>query len=105
MVGARCQGPTTERSRCGTLRAGARCTPPTGHADEVGAVALSADGRRAVSGSGDKTLKVWDVESGQELATLQGHDGAVMAVALSADGRRAGRRACRAPAYAKRSEE
>jgi Cdc6-like AAA superfamily ATPase len=41
-----------------------------GYAGGVGAVALSADGRRAVSGSSDHTLKVWDVESGRELRAL-----------------------------------
>ena len=35
-------------------------------------MALSADGRRAVSASWDKTLKVWDVETGRELRTLEG---------------------------------
>jgi hypothetical protein len=60
-----------------------------GHADGVWGVALSADGRRAVSASGDDTLKVWDVESGRELRTLVGHSGGVNGVALSADGRRA----------------
>ncbi len=51
--------------------------------------ALSADGRRAVSASFDKTLKVWDVDSGTELTTLAGHSASVDGVALSADGRRA----------------
>ena len=31
------------------------------------------DGRRVVSGSEDKTLKVWDVETGECVATLEGH--------------------------------
>ena len=31
------------------------------------------DGRRVVSASDDKTLKVWDVATGECLATLQGH--------------------------------
>ena len=31
------------------------------------------DGRRVVSASGDKTLKVWDVETGECVATLKGH--------------------------------
>ena len=39
----------------------------------VQAVALTADGRRAVSASSDQTLKVWDVETGEALRTLQGH--------------------------------
>ena len=60
-----------------------------GHAGSVNGVALSADGRRAVSASSDQTLKVWDVETGRELRTLAGHTVAVNGVALSADGRRA----------------
>ena len=36
-------------------------------------VAISPDGRRVVSGSQDETLKVWDVETGECVATLEGH--------------------------------
>lgn len=61
----------------------------SGHTKEVEAVALSSDGRRALSGSWDKTLKVWDVESGQCLHILSGHTGKVGTVVFSADGRRA----------------
>ena len=60
-----------------------------GHAGGILAVALTPDGRRAVSGSSDHTIKLWDVETGCEVRTLQGHVGRVTAVALSADGRRA----------------
>ena len=35
----------------------------------VKAVAVTPDGRRAVSGSDDRTLKVWDLEQGALLAT------------------------------------
>ena len=35
------------------------------------------DGRRVVSGSNDKTLKVWDVATGECVATLEGHSEAV----------------------------
>ena len=47
------------------------------------------DGRRAVSGSDDKTLRIWDLETGQTLTTLQGHTDGVDAVAITPDGRRA----------------
>src|SRR5437764_867825 len=46
-------------------------------------------GRWAVYGSKDKTVKVWDVETGHERRTLKGHASWVKAVALSADGRTA----------------
>ncbi|MGD0973463.1 MAG: NB-ARC domain-containing protein [Candidatus Korobacteraceae bacterium] len=60
-----------------------------GHTSGVRGVALSADGKSAVSASEDHTLKVWDVESGRIINTLDGHSSGVRGVALSADGRRA----------------
>jgi WD40 repeat protein len=42
----------------------------SGHTDFVSSVAYSADGKLLVSGSWDRTLKVWDAERGAELATL-----------------------------------
>ena len=60
-----------------------------GHGDAVFSVALTGDGRRAVSGSEDHTLKVWDLDSGQALATLAGHSGTVYSVALTGNGRQA----------------
>jgi hypothetical protein len=60
-----------------------------GHRGCIWAVAVTADGRRAVSGSRDQTLKFWDLETGRELATLRGHSSSVTAVAVTADGRRA----------------
>jgi WD40 repeat protein len=58
-----------------------------GHSDNVWGVALSGDGRLAVSASRDDTLKVWDVDNGRELRTLRGHSAPVLHVALSRDGR------------------
>ena len=60
-----------------------------GHRGNVYRVALTPDGKRAVSGSADNTLKVWDLESGQELQTLSGHADWVRAVAVTPDGQRA----------------
>ncbi|HYT91517.1 MAG TPA: protein kinase [Gemmataceae bacterium] len=60
-----------------------------GHTDAVPAVAFSADGRRAVSGSNDATVRLWDLATGKELRRFEGHTDPVTSVALSADGRRA----------------
>jgi predicted Zn finger-like uncharacterized protein len=58
-----------------------------GHLGAVTAVAAGADGRLALSGSADRTLKVWEVATGHCLRTLEGHGSVVTAVCLSADGR------------------
>src|SRR5438067_13872671 len=60
-------------------------------------VAFSADGKRIVSGSWDKSVKVWDADKGQEVRTLEGHTDAVSSVAFSPDGKRIeiGRASCR----------
>jgi WD40 repeat protein len=51
------------------------------HPGEANALAVLSDGR-VVSGSSDGTLRMWDVESGQILQTLEGHSAAVRAVAV-----------------------
>jgi WD40 repeat protein len=61
----------------------------TGHGRDIKAVAVTPDGRRAVSASEDWTLKVWELESGRELRTLKGHRSFVTAVAVTPDGQRA----------------
>ena len=53
-----------------------------GHAGPVRGVALSGDGRLAVSASDDQTLKVWEVESDEVFATFT-CDGATHCCALS----------------------
>ena len=50
-------------------------------------VAISPDGTSIVTGSADKTAKVWDARSGTFLLGLKPHAGAVNGVAFSPDGR------------------
>jgi WD40 repeat protein len=45
----------------------------SGHTNSVRAVAVTPDGKRALSASKDHTLKMWDLGSGRELCTLEGH--------------------------------
>lgn len=60
----------------------------TGHTYYVEACAFSPDGKRIVSSSWDKTLKLWNSETGEELNTLRGHTHSVHACAFSPDGKR-----------------
>lgn len=59
------------------------------HSEAVSAIAVTTDGRFAVSASHDRLLKVWDLEQGRELATLRGHEDSVKSVVITQDGRRA----------------
>ncbi len=59
-----------------------------GHVGFVSSVAFSPDGKRVLTGSYDKTAKIWDAETGQELLTLKGHGNYVSSVAFSPDGKR-----------------
>jgi len=77
------------RTLVGTLTApgGPLLRTLAGHKNAVNAVAVTPDGRYAISASDDKTLKVWELASGRTVHTLAGHRNVVNAVAVTPDGR------------------
>jgi WD40 repeat protein len=58
-----------------------------GHSSPIEAVAVTPDGRLAVSSCVGRTVRVWDLRAGQQLRTLRGHRGTVWDVAITPDGR------------------
>jgi WD40 repeat protein len=52
----------------------------------VQSVAFSPDGRRALSGGSDNTLKLWDIATAKELRAFNGHSNWIHSVAYSPDG-------------------
>jgi WD40 repeat protein len=84
------------------LAAGSKLRTLAGHSGNIFSVAFSPEGRRALSCSGtdyfddrlrqelggaDNTVRLWDVQTGQELARLEGHQRNVNCVAFLPDGR------------------
>jgi len=58
----------------------------TGHSDVVEAIAISPDGRTLVSGSHDKTIKLWSLSTGEVLHTLIDHTNRITCLAISPNG-------------------
>jgi WD40 repeat protein len=87
-----CATSTSGRSALGTPMAGGTgavslvATLQSG-TTRVTSVTWSPDGTRLAAGLVDATARVWDIATGQVLATYKGHSGAVLAVAWSPDGR------------------
>ena len=58
-----------------------------GHNGSVWGVAVTPDGKTVVSGSADKTVKVWDLETGHCRATFKDHTDFVRGAAVTPDGK------------------
>ena len=57
-----------------------------GHTSGVMSVGFNHDGTKIVSGSGDKTIRVWNVDTGECILTLKGHTHYVTSVGFNHDG-------------------
>lgn len=59
---------------------------PLRHNKAVYSVSFSPDGTQIISGSGDKTIKIWDAKNGYLIKSYSGHTEAVFSVAFNNDG-------------------
>ena len=57
-----------------------------GHNDSVSSVTFNHNGTLLASGSYDNTIKLWNLETKTEIATLEGHHGWVNSVAFNHNG-------------------
>lgn len=71
------------------VRSVTRCSSSIpGHTEPVISVAFSYDGRKLASGSGDTTVRFWDVQTETPLHTCKGHTHWVLCIAWSPDGKK-----------------
>lgn len=64
-------------------------TPPqdvTGHTGKTLTLAVNADHSLVLSGSEDKTVRLWNFSNGQQIRSFDGHDAVVRCVCFSPDG-------------------
>ena len=91
-----CGRSVTSRPYCKAIIETGRCvscqhplfTKLSGDSMGVASVALFDGGKRALSGGGDRVVKVWDLSAGKEIRYIKGFKGAIVSVACSADGKR-----------------
>jgi len=56
-----------------------------GHANSVTSLAITPDGKHIVSGSLDRTIKIWDMKSGECINTLEGHTNSIFSLSITPD--------------------
>ena len=60
----------------------------SGHKDWISSVAVTPDGKQAVSASADRLVKIWDLDTGDCRAILGGSNRGIMCVSITPDGKR-----------------
>ncbi|KAI9273725.1 quinon protein alcohol dehydrogenase-like superfamily [Sporodiniella umbellata] len=69
------------------VRAVSRCTSTlSGHAEAILSCSFSPDGTQLATGSGDCTVRIWDLNTETPKSTLKGHTGWVLNIAWAPDG-------------------
>ncbi|WP_017302022.1 caspase family protein [Nodosilinea nodulosa] len=80
---------TTQSSLLSAVQVAQEVNRLQGHGDAVYAVAFSPDGQQIVSGSADKTIQLWNAQTGEPIGEpLRGHGDEIYALAFSPDGQR-----------------
>ncbi len=75
--------------RCWDTNSGRCLKVMQGHTSEIHGLALTRNGRWAISAGEDRTLRLWDAQTGRCAYTFRGHTRGVNSVAVGADGRQA----------------
>lgn len=65
------------------LECGKKTTDIDGHAGDIVSISLASDGNRYVTGSVDKTCKLWDLREESPKQTFFGHEADVNSVCVS----------------------
>jgi WD40 repeat protein len=58
------------------------------HKDSVSSAQFSPDGQRVVTGSWDRTARIWDTATGQQIGETMKHEGVISSAQFSPDGQR-----------------
>jgi tetratricopeptide (TPR) repeat protein len=70
-----------------SLPSGQRTIQLRGHEDKIRGVRFAPSEDLALSYSDDKTIRVWDLQSGKEVRCLRGHTSGILCLDISADGK------------------
>ncbi len=77
---------STQSERLNKTKITGKTFSAEGHYDSVTAVAITPNGKQLISGSKDNTIRIWDIETGENTNTLKGHEGWIQAVTVTPNG-------------------